>query len=340
MTTDIRRIMIESMMNKIIRDAKKSPKRTVRNLIDMGLNFTKGRFQKKFLTYAQGMLQNQNSAYYELAENIFLNVDKDLLINFGMNLGYNGCTKGAKKIRKIEEEKGFNIPWSLSVIIDEKKLELHPETYSKIIEQGMDLGIYVYLLYLPEGNPEILPELLEKYPERAFAVFLKDSRITDEFARRIRQLKTAMVSVCPDENAAENCRILRAENVLFAVYYSYREAEKDYILSEDWFLKIMELRPHFIFLKADPSCSSQIQDEVYERVLDVRIKQQSQAVFCIELVRDMWKIDEIVSDDAYVIGFEADGSLRMYGSECNGDSYNIFESSLEDILRAAAGKEK
>jgi hypothetical protein len=195
MPTDIKRILIESMIDKTIRDAKVSPRRTVRNLIDMGVNFSKGLFQKRFLSYAQGMLQNQNSAYYDLAENIFVNVDKNLLLNFSVNLGYNGCTKGAKKIRKIESEKGFNIPWSLSIDIDEEKLRKYPEAYQKIIEQGMNLGIYVYLLFLPDGNPDVLPELLKKYPDCAFTVFLQNDKITDEFAKQIKQLGTTMVAV-------------------------------------------------------------------------------------------------------------------------------------------------
>lgn len=50
------------MLQKIFRDGKRSPRRTVRNLVDLGLNVSKGRFQTRFLTYAQEMLQNQESA--------------------------------------------------------------------------------------------------------------------------------------------------------------------------------------------------------------------------------------------------------------------------------------
>jgi hypothetical protein len=337
MPTDIKRILIESMLDKTIRDAKESPRRTVRNLIDMGLNFSKGRFQKKFLSYAQDMLKNQNSAYYDLAENIFNNVDKSLLLNFCINLGYNGCTKGAKKIRRMEAEKGFNIPWSLSIVIDPDRLNTRPDLYRKIIEQGMALGIYVYLLFLPEGECGTLPQLLERYPDCAFAVFFESGIITDEFAKQIKNLNTTMVAVRKGAVTNENCRRLRENNILFAVYYQYEEAEIDNILTDEWFEKIMEYLPQFIFLKADCSCSMQMQEKVYDRVLEVR-KRQNQPVFCIELLWDLWKIDEIISDDACVIGFKADGSLCMYSEIQYEETCNIFESSLEDILCRAASR--
>lgn len=62
MKEDIKRTLITSMLQKIFRDGKRSPRRTVRNLVDLGLNVSKGRFQTRFLTYAQEMLQNQESA--------------------------------------------------------------------------------------------------------------------------------------------------------------------------------------------------------------------------------------------------------------------------------------
>ena len=115
---DITRIFVETTIRKAIRDIKDSPKRSFRNLIDLGLNFAKGRFEKPFLVSVQNLLQNEQSPYYDLVLDTVHNVDTDRLITFGMNVGYNGCTKGAKIIREIESKENYNIPWSLSLEID------------------------------------------------------------------------------------------------------------------------------------------------------------------------------------------------------------------------------
>ena len=56
-------ILIETIVRKAIRDIRDSPKRNTRNLVDMALNFSEGRFQSRFFETAQSMLQDENSAY-------------------------------------------------------------------------------------------------------------------------------------------------------------------------------------------------------------------------------------------------------------------------------------
>ena len=43
---------------------------------------------------ARAMLNNDNSPYYPLIEDTLRHMDKEKLIEFGMNLGYNGYTRG------------------------------------------------------------------------------------------------------------------------------------------------------------------------------------------------------------------------------------------------------
>lgn len=66
MGKDITKILVECMLDKILQDSRSSPRRLARNLVDISLNFAKGRFQKRFLSDAQEMLKNPESAYYEL----------------------------------------------------------------------------------------------------------------------------------------------------------------------------------------------------------------------------------------------------------------------------------
>ena len=40
------RTIIETMLNKALRDIERDPDRSIRNLIDLGINFAKGRFQQ------------------------------------------------------------------------------------------------------------------------------------------------------------------------------------------------------------------------------------------------------------------------------------------------------
>ena len=100
MTNSISRVLIETIVRKTLRDIEESPERSTRNLVDMALQFSNGRFQKYFLETARGMLENENSAYYALVRDAVGNIDHERLLNFGMNVGYNSCTSGARRIRE------------------------------------------------------------------------------------------------------------------------------------------------------------------------------------------------------------------------------------------------
>ena len=53
------RTIIKTMLNKALRDIESDPDRSIRNLIDLGINFAKGRFQQEFLHVLQEMMKNE-----------------------------------------------------------------------------------------------------------------------------------------------------------------------------------------------------------------------------------------------------------------------------------------
>lgn len=339
MQKDIDRIIIESMVKRAMESAEESPERSVRNLIDLGVNFAKGRFQKKFLGTAQEMMQNQDSAYYHLFEDAMVNVDHDILLTFGINLGYNGCTKGARKIREIEVKKGYNIPWSLSIQMGKDKLEKEPEFYSGLFRQGMTLGVYVYFLFLSEGDPEKLIPFFANRPECAFVVFTRNMKLSTSFIRAAKKCRNVMVSVYLDENGAENCMRLRKDKMLYGTHTVYCDKDREEILNGKWLEKILPLHPQFAFLLPDDNCENHLQEEVYRYVLSVRTRQKY-PVCCMEVRKDCLQIDEVVSEDACVVGFDKRGAVKTYSGSSQREEENIFRHGLEEVLEKVATKKK
>ncbi|HAE92634.1 MAG TPA: hypothetical protein DCG60_08345, partial [Tissierella sp.] len=113
MEDKLTKVMLEIAIERAFKEIELKSKRGIRNLVDLGAHFAKGRFQKDFYNIAQIMLENENSPYYKLVFNIVQNVDHNILKTFGINLGLNSWTYGAKKIRQYEEKKGYNVPWTI-----------------------------------------------------------------------------------------------------------------------------------------------------------------------------------------------------------------------------------
>ena len=119
MENSMSKIIIETTVRQTLKSLKEDTKRSIRNLVDMALQFSKGRFQSRFFETAHTMLENENSAYYDLIYNAINHIETEHLIKFGMNLGYNSFTWGAQHIRTNENVLGFNIPWVIFFQMDQ-----------------------------------------------------------------------------------------------------------------------------------------------------------------------------------------------------------------------------
>lgn len=334
MKKDITKVLVESTIRRTLKNIQDSPERATRNLIDLGLQFSNGRFQTSFLAQAQKMLQNQKSAYYALIKNIVTTVDHDVITTFGVNIGYNSCTKGARQIRAIEAEKGFNIPWALNLAIHEKKVKADPDLYPSIIRQGKALGVYTYLLFMT-GRPEEALPILEQEPDCAFILFLRGHQVDNIFVERIKQLKNVMVSVYTDDAMSSACQKLKEARLLYAVYWRYMEQDRKMILSGKWLDSVLPAHPVFAFLRADFSCSRQTQQEVYRYAKSVRDGQQYPLIF-MDIKQDTLMIDQVISDGECLVGFDVDGSLRTHEGVRRDEQFNIFHHPLEEILQGAS----
>lgn len=330
MRRDMTRVLIETTIRRTLQEIKESPERGIRNLVDLGLDFSKGRFQQNFLSTAQQMLRNGDSAYYTLLKDVLTNVDPEILTAFGINMGYNSCTKGAKTIRAIETERGFNVPWALSFYINEEKLRSDPDFYPALVRQGTELGIFTYLIFANDDPISLIP-LLRAQPDCALLLFVEGGQVTEELIAALKPVKNVMVVVQAGAAFLPACEKLRKAKMLYAAYALYTQADREIILGGDWLSGVLSGRPAFAFLLADRTCPEEVQQEVYAHVLAVRAG-QAHPVFFMEVKHDMLRIDQIISDDVCMAGFGMCGRLLTHDGIHDEGQFNIFENSLERIL--------
>lgn len=337
MGKDITRVIIETTVRHALKDLRRFPKRTMRNLIDLALNFAGGRFQQEFFRVAQTMLADEDSAYYRLAQDVIDNVDEDTLVTCGINLGYNSFTRGAKTIRQIEGENQFNIPWSLSLLLPETGEPGWMERYRCIIQQGTELGIYTYML-CPQGNLTGCFTLVEAHPDCAFLVFCRGEALTEDAIRQARQYHNLLLSVALEEGTKTVCTALRKAKLLYAVHAGYSPEELEQVLDGTLLGRAAECRAAFTFFYANGQCSQAQRKEVYSYVCATR-KAQQQPTAVMDLLCDNMFIDSIISDDACAVAFDTDGTLIRLPEAKRLDGYNIFRSSLYRILLETQSKQ-
>ncbi|EET59318.1 hypothetical protein BRYFOR_08632 [Marvinbryantia formatexigens DSM 14469] len=335
-SNDTPRILIETIVRKTLKDIKASPRRSTRNLVDMALNFSEGRFQRNFFETAQKMLENGQSPYYALIQDTVAHVDTERLLQFGMNLGYNGCTVGAKKIRETEEKEHYNIPWMLSFYFGPEQLPGDCQTYQSAISAGEKLGIHVWMLK-PEGCAQEALALVREHRKSAFALFCSPQEITEEFLREVREINNLMIVVHYGKDMEAACRKLRENGLLYALHYTYTQEETEKILDGGMFEEMQQLYPAVSMLSAAPGCPENIKEEIYEYVKKAREEQLFRTVVW-EADYDSLLVDGIISQDAALAWFDTEGCLVTLEGRKEGADFRLSQRSLPDILKQAFPK--
>ena len=327
MKNSLRRTMIETTVRNTINHIKEDPERSMRNLIDLALNFSDGRFQQHFLESAQRMLETENSCYYKLVPDLVSHVDSKRIITFGMNVGYNSCTLGARKIRKIESKEQYNIPWSIYLKINGTRYPKNASAYHSLIEQGTELGIYTWIIHVPD-NPANVLELVEAFPDCAFAVLCSPDKITPALLEEASTLYNLMFVIEYCDLTASACTLLRSGNFLYSVYYKSEDNEEvncDEILSDT-----ENLNAPFTFFCSTTHTPIEYSTE-QRKIQQIRMEQTYNTI-PFDLIQDIHQIDGIISEQACSVAFAPNGSCYSLATQTLYENYTIFTHSLREIL--------
>lgn len=336
------RSIVEGLVDQYVEEIRRDPKRSIRKLVDLGGQFAKGRFQKQIIGLMQSVLSNEKSPYYTFAQEIAEDTDLDRLKTFGINVGLNSWTVGAKMIREKESELGYNIPWSLTFHINDVFFAFPPEEIQRLVKEGKACGIYTYLLHFTDENLQTFSlsdyhAVAGENPDCAFVYFLPPGYVRgqNQNISEISSLSNVMVSV--DDSCAgweDVLQIWKENRCLRAVhrFCSTRE-EKEDIVSGTWLGRAISAGASFAFCFAAPSYPLAERKELESYLAKIRAEQKY-PIFPMDYYADHLLIDQIISDGPCYLGILPDGTVTRYdGCLEQRTKQNIFEKPLLEILK-------
>lgn len=338
MHQQVMRVMIESAIDQGLYGLKTDLKRTVRNLTDLGDYFAKGRFQKDFFKISQKMLANENSPYYELISDMVNNVDHNIIKNFGINIGLNSWTDGAKKIREYEKKNGYNVPWA--IVFDFQNQVENPLTVPEIIDiikQGKEIGIYSYLFFTGCETAYIddLLEVIVQNPECAFIIYTHYNYLTEKHVHRLRKYGNAIISIYMDDfnicpGFIQAMEILLENKCLFGVHINYDNHNADVILDDKWIEQIKKLHCTFAFLIKAEWCSQEKERAITSYIKNAKTNQKH-PVFLVDFYKDIEHVDRVISTEPCFFRILQDGTV-ISSKDGLDTSYKIRNTQLAEIL--------
>ena len=309
----MKKAMIETAVDMGLKQMEEDPKRSVRRLTDLGKQFSKNRFQDMLFSVMQELLDNEDSAYYDMMRNLLANSDREALKKFGINFGYMGWTYGAAQIREYEKESGCCIPWTMLLRYDPVRMDGQGcEMFNRLIQSGQELGIYVYFIREAAGASDesyALLETLERYKECAFIWFKGNGRLTAAQIQMLKLCKSTLISLpLDDPETLLTVSLLKDQKIPFSLHMEYdgnapqETYEKD--VKEKLSEELLGSQTAFFFLIAKDGTPCSLRQLAYDSRM-----QQKHPYVAMDYYGDTLSLSRILCEQTNLFELDSDGTI-------------------------------
>ena len=164
---------------------------------------------------------DEDNKYINIINDVIDETDPQYLGKVLLNLGYEAFLNGTRTIRKKREKYSCNIPWLIlfdptdacnmhckgcwSGTYGHKDI-LDFDTMDKIVSEGKELGVYLYMM--TGGEPLVRKDdilrLAEKHQDSFFAVYSNSTLIDEALCKKIKELGNIIFLLSVEGSEASN----------------------------------------------------------------------------------------------------------------------------------------
>ena len=366
-STAIKKFGLEQAFNYMYKD----PEKNLSKIMDWADKFSGGEFvsQRKAIREA---IEDPNHPYHSYILHIVKDIDPDVMKTMAVNFFINANLSGWPKQEENRKKYNCNIPWA--ILLDPtsacnlhctgcwaaeygNKLNLTFEEIDNIIQQGKELGIYMYIY--TGGEPLVrkkdLIRLCEKHDDCMFLCFTNATLIDEAFAEEMLRVKNFIpaISLEGNETSTDSRRgkgtyqkvrrameLLHEKKLPYGISSCYTSVNYDAITSEEYYDSLIEMGAYFIWYfhympvgnDAAPELlpSPEQREAVYHRIRHLRA---TKPLFAMDF-----------QNDAEYVGGCIAGGKRYLHINANGDvdpcvfihysNANIRECTLLEALQS------
>ena len=343
-------------------------------IIDLAQRFMGDNFKPEAYEGARKIVQNPDHKWMKFVNTMLDELDPNVAKMTALNLGFEAFFRGTKMIRKNREIYHCNIPWL--ILFDPTsacnmhcqgcwsgtyghKANLSFDDMDKIITEGKELGVYLYMM--TGGEPLVrkadILRLAEKHNDVEISIYTNSTLIDEDFCKEVVRLGniTFQLSIegTPETNDARRgdghyaavmkaMDLLKKYGIIFGTSICYTRANIEAVTSDEFLRMIADKGARFGFYfhympvgnnaVLDLMPTMEQREYMIKRIREIRSPQCDIGFFPMDFQ----------NDGEYVGGCIA-GGRNYFHINANGDaepcvfvhysSANIKEVSVLDALR-------
>ncbi len=327
---EIKKLGLMSMYTFLDRD----PEENLPKLIDWLDKYTTKDVLVEQRALFREIIERKDSNWYQLLVSLFTDLEDETRKRLFENLVINANALAAHQIRDSRDKYGCNIPWIISIAVEESGEDLGFDQWDDVIEQAKSLGTFMYIFL--GGEPlrakEEIIALCNKHQDCEFMAMTDGALIDEDFVKQVLRVKNLIPCLkvkgtVMDEELSRSAGLLRAGKVPYAATCYYEAEDQDLYDQEAFF---DDLIAHGVKLVFFESPLSEAEDRVYRRVMAYR---QTKPILSIHFCKDRKIIGGCVAGGRYFCSINAKGDLEPCFLVHQRDA-NITEKPLIEGLRS------
>ena len=371
----VQRTAVGTMVDAALAHVRKDRQKAFAEMVDVAKQFYGDSFSEEAYEHARAVLTDADSKWSKLINCVLDQTAPSVARTTALNLGYEAFFRGTKTIRENRIKYHCNIPWL--ILFDPTsacnmhcvgcwageyghKNNLSFEDMDKIITEGKELGVYLYML--TGGEPLVrkadILRLAKKHNDVQFAIYTNSTLIDEPFCEEVVKLGNIafMLSIegTPSTNDARRgdghyaavmnaMDMLKAHGILFGTSICYTRDNLEAVTSDHFMRMLCDKGAHFGFYFHYMPVGNEAAPEL--------MPTPAQRKYMIERIR--YLRSEKSDIPFYPMDFQNDGEF-VGGCIAGGRNYfhinsagdaepcvfihysnaNIHDSSILDILRS------
>ena len=297
-------------------------------IVDLAEKFMGDSFTKETYDSVRSMIQDPENKWIQYACRALDELDPHVVKTTALNLGFEAFLHGTKTIRKMREIHQCNIPWL--ILMDPttacnlhctgcwaaeygNQMNLSFEDMDRIVSQGKELGVYLYML--TGGEPLVRKDdvirLCEKHNDCQFLAYTNGTLVDQALCDNMKRVGNLMLAISLEGFSEVNdlrrgagvfgkvmhtFDLLKQNGLIFGTSICYTRANIETVTSDEFLDMIVEKGCRYSFYfhympvgnDAAPDLLPTKEQRVYmlHRVREIRGLTGGKPLFCMDFQND------------------------------------------------------
>ena len=374
------RVAFGKAADSVIKHLDKDYEKGLLKIVDLTETFAKDRFTPESYASVRKAINEPDNKWMQYTKRIFNELSPNVIRTTMMNLGFEAMLSGRKIMYESREKYQCNVPWL--ILMDPTSacnlhctgcwaaeyghtLNLSFDDMDRVVTQGKELGVFVYML--TGGEPLVrkadVLKLCAKHKDCIFHAFTNGTLVDEQFCQDMDKVGNLSLSISLEgyeevndgrrgegvyDKVMEAMDLLKAHGQLFGTSICYTSKNIETVTSDKFIDMIIDkgcrYAWYFHYMPVGNDAAVELmptkeqREYIYHRVREIRGKSSGKQIFAFDFQNDGEFVGGCIAGGRYYFHINPNGDVEpcvfIHYSNVNIHDVSVLEALQSPLFMA------